>query len=98
MLARHYDRRRDLPALLHEFADQPGRPFARLIFQVAASADPARTSRSIGHALARHIRLALAERERRDVESRLDQLRIVLAGEWRLYCAQRPRLERRQAG
>lgn len=98
-LGKHYDRARHLPAVLGEFADRPGHPFARVTPEAALALrrGDCRHTRLIGRALVRRLRAILAKRTRRDVEAKLDRLRIALMGEWRLYQRQRAQLQQREA-
>lgn len=91
LLSRSYDRARDLPRILPiPFADHPSNPFAR-INPVYAYEGDWRIARTIMACVVAHIGMALAERARRDVEARLDHLRVVLAGEAAIYRALRMR-------
>jgi hypothetical protein len=98
-LGKHYDRTRDLPALVAEFADRPGHPLAQLTPEAALALrrGDCRHTRLIGRALVRRLRATLAQRTRRDVETKLDRLRIALMGEWRLYQRQRAQLQQWEA-
>lgn len=98
-LGRSYDRARHLPATLPEFADRPGHPFARLTAEAAQAlrrGDRGHT-RQIGRALVRRLRVLLRQRARRDVEAKIDRLRVALLGEWRLYRRQCEPLQQREA-
>ena len=95
-LGRSYDRARHLPLVLPEFADRPGHPLARLTAS-ALGRDEAGLTRRIGRALVRRLRALLRQRTRRDVEARIDRLRIALLGEWRLYQRQRAQIEQKEA-
>lgn len=91
LLGAHYDRPRDLPCLVPEFADRAGAPFSGLSPDavIANREQDAAFTRRVGRTLTRHLSRALRQRTARDVEARIDQLRVALAGELRLYRRQR---------
>lgn len=87
LLSRSYDRARHLPAVAPMLCDRPGHPFAKVKPEYL---DPALT-KFIMRGLARAIASRIAQRHERDVEMRIDMLRVALHGELRAYAKLRRR-------
>lgn len=83
-LARHYNRERHLPHTLPlPFRVPHSSPLGKLALEYVSY--DARTTRSIISCICAHIRSNLDVRHKRDVEARIDALRVCLVGELENY-------------
>lgn len=91
LLSLRYDRARDLPRLISSsiLVDRPHHPFCKLVGTWLL--DTPETTRGVMQVIATYLRQALQQRDRRDMELRIDALRIALYAEARRYFSQRAR-------